>query len=146
MDSILAAARAGIVAKKTGDAVKVAAKPGRYSIGNSDLSVEWGWQVHPNWSLSSRDDYVRWEDDGPLYVAAYGDHVWLNQKRGRELIIEHFGLQSIADELPLAVIAMTSPAALFALRRKLETERGLENKNDMISDRGGDHCSAEYCA
>lgn len=141
--SILAAALAGVVIEKNAIVEqKIAATlPGRYSIGDSELCVEWGW-IHAGWGLSSKDDYIRWDDDGPLY----DPRVWFNrQERGRQLILEHFGLERLTDDLPLAVIAKTSPAALFAMRRKLETTCGLECKNDMISNRAGDHCSAENC-
>ncbi len=118
-------------------------EPGRYSIGNSDLSVEWGW-VHPDWSMSSREDYRTWDDEGPLAVDR-GKYWRERQERARLLIIEHFGLERIMDTLPLEKIATISPAALFAMRRELETSCGFECKNDMISDRGGGHCSAEFC-
>jgi hypothetical protein len=110
----------------------VAAVPGRYSIGGSELSVEWNWQ-HDGWRMSSRDG-GQWFDDGPL------------DKAGRALILEHFGLEDLSQQLSLEVVAALSPARLFALRRQHEARWGLDRKNDMISDRGGGHCSAEHCA
>jgi hypothetical protein len=143
MHNMLAAARAGVVLDRKIDiALKVEAKPGRYSIGDSFGCAEWGWNAIGVWEMASRDG-VRWDNDGKLN----DPHPALRnlQEHTRVLILEHFGLESIADQLPLATIALIPPSQLYMMRRNLEKERGFPRMDDMKSDRGGDHCSAEHC-
>jgi hypothetical protein len=115
-------------------------KNGRYSIGNSELSVEWGWDKKGVWEMSSREG-VCWYNDG----AVDDPRMKWSATAARELIIEHFGLKDVADQFPLEVIAHMPPFRLFAIRRYMEQKLDLP-KIDMISDRGGAHCCASTIA
>ena len=112
-------------------AVRISEKT-TYMVGGDSLSVDWRWPKGcPAWRMSDKEG-VQWFDDGPLNEA------------GRQLLLRHFGLESIATHLPLEVIAEMSPATLAKKRRSLE-RRGLP-RLDPVSDRVGGHIPASLAA
>ncbi len=96
----------------------------QYMVGGSDAACDWRWpEGQPVWVMSSKEG-VRWYHDGPL------------NEEGRRMILAHFGLEPIENDLPLAIIAETPPASLAAMRRELEERLGLGHL-EMASTRLG---------
>ena len=80
--------------------------------------------------MSSRGETeTRWYVDGPL------------TEEGRKELLKRFGLESVADQLPLETIATMSPAQLAYIGNA-----NGQVQSSPVSDRIGDHCSAELVA
>ncbi len=102
------------------------------SIGDqgSSYSVEWRWPDRRTavWLMAEKDGCC-WLSGGPL------------TEEGRSAILERFRLESIADQLPLAVLARRAPKELELMHFSL-------HGNDLVhlSDRIGDHIEARFAA
>ena len=103
-----------------------------YMVGGETLSADWRWpEDQPHWRMSFKEG-VTWEVDGPLNEA------------GRQLLLRHFGLETIAAHLPLEKIATMSPLTLTKKRHTLERNGTphLEPKSDCP----GRHVLAQLAA
>ncbi|RJR14112.1 hypothetical protein C4585_00755 [Candidatus Parcubacteria bacterium] len=104
-----------------------------YMVGGDTISVDWRWPGdEPCWRMSSKEG-ITWEDDGPL------------NEGGRQLLLQHFGLEEIASHLPLERIMLMSPHQLEKERRALEAQHGLE-RLEITSSRPGAHVEARLAA
>lgn len=114
---------------------KAKPKPAQYMVGDSAKSCDWRgpFDSGARWRMSSKDG-VRWDDDGPL------------DEGGRELILEHFGLQRVAHTLPLAKLVRMSPARLAKKRHDLEERNPALPKMALLSTRMGGHIPAALAA
>ena len=107
--------------------------PAQFMVGDHSLACDWRWpHGHPIWRMSSKEG-VEWLDNGPL------------TEQGRTLILEHFGLDTIADQFPLEVLQETSPANLAAKRQELEKKQKLPHL-EVVSTRIGGHVPAATAA
>ena len=106
----------------------------RYVVNGVTRACDWQWPRSETalWSISEREG-VAWDPIGKL------------DEKGREVLLDKFGLTAAAEELPLDVIGAMSPAALEKRRRRLETERGLP-RIEVMSDTMGSHFSASLAA
>ena len=111
----------------------VHASPHQYMVGGEILAIDWRMSNTPCWRMSSKGNGVRWDDEGSL------------SQKGREILLEHFGIQALAVHLPLEKIAAMSPAELFKKRRGLESSRHLD-RLEPVSSRPGDHVPASLAA
>jgi len=103
-----------------------------YMVGGDNLSADRRWPGdEPCWRMSSKEG-VTWEDDGPINEA------------GRQILLQHFGLSTIAAHLPLEKLATMSPATLERKRRTLE-RHGAPHL-ELVSDRPGAHVPASLAA
>jgi hypothetical protein len=110
-----------------------AAGPCQFMVGDAAASCDWRWpDAHPVWQMSSKEG-VQWYPDGPL------------TEDGRTLILKHFGLDTIADKLPLEVLKEMSPEKLVAKRRLLEMREGYPHL-EIVSNRIGGRVFAEQAA
>ncbi|HUX35432.1 MAG TPA: hypothetical protein VMV71_00165 [Candidatus Paceibacterota bacterium] len=111
----------------------------QYSLNFSDpasdgvKACDWNWIEKGKWVMSSREKEIRWQYEGPL------------TEEGRQKLLEYFGLENAAEQLPLEKIEKMAPAALMQLRRDLEAREGLP-KISRMSDRIGGHIPAELVA
>lgn len=108
--------------------------PNQYMVGSSQCSCDWRWPTNEAvWNMSSKEG-VRWDKDGPL------------SHEGRNLLIEHFGLEKVASQLPLEIISAMSPATLLKLRRELEASDSSLPVLNPVSARIGGHIEAAKAA
>ncbi len=77
---------------------------------------------------------VQWQTDGPL------------TEEGRQELLKHFGLESVAGELPLQSVSLMSPAVLIGLRRGLEARSTMLPRLNPVSHRMGGRIPAEQAA
>lgn len=89
----------------------------------------------PVWTMSDRE---------------YGEVQWFNGKdlneEGRKEILKRFGLESLADELPLDILRFASPKLLLQMRRVVEADNSKLERLNPVSDRMGGHIPAELAA
>ncbi len=102
------------------------------SIGEpgSSCSVEWRWpDINTAVWLMAEKDGCCWLSGGPL------------TEEGRGAILKRFRLESVADQLPLAVLARRAPKELELVHFSLHGK-------DLVhfSDRIGDHIEAQLAA
>jgi len=109
--------------------------PHQYMVGGEIVSVDWrNGNGDPCWHMSSKENGVQWDEDGRL------------NETGRQLLLQHFGLQVIASHLPLEKIATMSPATLLKKRRRLEANGDGLERLEPESGRPGGHISASLAA
>ncbi len=102
-------------------------------------AVDWGWKVRGEWTGSNKE----WTF-GPWCQTKFDEET-------RAGLLEHFGLESWADEFPGDRIIFMSPRELALERRSKEQKYDLPRK-EMFSDTLGyhvkaeDHSDAELCA
>lgn len=102
------------------------------SIGEpgSSRSVEWRWPDinTAEWQMAEKDG-LAWISGGCL------------TEEGRSAILRRFCLESVADQLPLAVLARRAP-------KELERKHFSLHGTDLVhlSDRIGDHIEAQLAA
>ena len=106
--------------------------PESYMVGGESTSADWRWpDGTPRWRMSDKEG-IEWTDNGPL------------NEVGRQMLLSHFGLESIAAHLPLEILTAMSPATLLKKRRTLE-KHGLE-RLEPVSTRPGAHIPASLAA
>ena len=109
----------------------VKAKRQQYMIGGPLGACDWRWPKGlPVWRMSYKDGCEWVEED--------------LTEEGRMMILNHFGLSG--DDLPLAVLAETSPAKLAEMRCAFEEQSSISSRLDIRCQRvGGGHVPAEEC-
>jgi len=70
-----------------------------------EYGADWDFGDAPGWSETDYEG-SRWERIGPL------------TENGRTAILKHFGLQTVAEKLPLDVLVRTSPEMLLSFGEK----------------------------
>ena len=109
--------------------------PQQYMVGGDRIAADWrNGNGDPCWYMSSKENGVQWDEDGRL------------NEIGRQLLLQHFGLQVIASHLPLEKIATMSPATLLKKRRRLEANGDGLERLEPESGRPGGHISASLAA
>ena len=106
-------------------------------------ATDWNWLRKGEWMLSNRDaNGIRWYPGNDDFRTREYD---LDEK-ARKAILVRFGLESMADKLPLEKLGTMSPKTLIALRRAIEEADPNLGKLEVFSDRLGDHIQAENCS
>lgn len=97
----------------------------------SSYTVEWRWPDPKAavWLMAEKDG-CSWFSAGPL------------TEEGRSAILEEFGLESMADRLPLSVLARRAPNEL----ELMSCDIGEGGQKVHRSDRIGDHIEALFAA
>ncbi|MEK7201455.1 MAG: hypothetical protein AAB737_02380, partial [Patescibacteria group bacterium] len=93
--------------------------------------VDWRWPdpKSPEWRMSEREG-VSWFSAGHL------------TEQGRSAILEHFGLERVADQLPLSLLARRAPNELELMHFGLSGGERQVHRSDRI----GDHIEAQLAA
>lgn len=90
----------------------------------TEYAVDWNWNIKGEWARSIKEG-SRWDTIQGLDDKAY------------KAILNHFGLQSLEESLPLEKIITVSWEDLGRMRRDLEKKYGLprqEIKSDTLGD------------
>ena len=131
MDSILAAARAGITVSRTDVVPPVEPKRQQFTVCGKGKDFDWRWpDGHPVWTTSWKEG-AHWENDD------------LRHEDQCIELLGIFGLNGIAGTLPPEKLRETSPASLIALRREIESKTGKPRLEIRCQRSGGTYCLAE---